>query len=166
MGRSDRRGGFTDYAVARRPHLRRFAYALCGDWHAADDLVQIALARAYVAWPRIEREGSEDAYVRRTLTRVAVDQSRRPWRREQAGLHGVEEVEARTGDPGEREDLIRALGSLPEMQRRTVVLRHWWGLSVAETARDLGISEGSVKSHTSRALIRLQGLLAAQELSQ
>ncbi len=45
------------------------------------------------------------------------------------------------------------------MQRKTVVLRHWLGLSVAETAHDLGIAEGTVKSHTSRALEALHGLM-------
>ncbi|MCW2768430.1 MAG: polymerase, sigma-24 subunit, subfamily [Nocardioides sp.] len=91
----DRRGGLDEYASVRRPHLRRFAYALCGDWHAADDLVQMALARAYVAWPRIHRAGAEDAYVRRILTRVAIDQSRRPWRRESSGLEGFDQSSAR-----------------------------------------------------------------------
>ena len=161
MRGGDRRG-FTEYATARRTHLRRLAFALCGDWYAADDLVQIALARAYVAWPRIEREGSEEAYVRRTLVRVAVDQSRKPWRRERSGLQAVDDVVAPSSDPGDRHDILRALARLPEMQRRTVVLRHWWGLSVAETARDLGISEGTVKSHTSRALARLQELLGEE----
>jgi DNA-directed RNA polymerase specialized sigma24 family protein len=132
MGGGDRRG-FTEYATARRAHLRRLAFALCGDWYAADDLVQIALARAYVAWPRIEREGAEEAYVRRTLVRVAVDQSRKPWRRERSGLETFDDVAAPSCDPVGRQDIVQALARLPDMQRRTVVLRHWWGLSVAET---------------------------------
>ena len=49
------------------------------------------------------------------------------------------------------------------MQRKTVVLRHWLGLSVAETAHDLGIAEGTVKSHTSRALPRCNELLDEKE---
>jgi DNA-directed RNA polymerase specialized sigma24 family protein len=48
------------------------------------------------------------------------------------------------------------------MQRRTVVLRHWLGLSVAETAEDLRVSEGTVKSHTSRALERLHELMSEE----
>lgn len=65
--------------------------------------------------------------------------------------------------PDDRHDLIIALGELPTMQRQTVLLRHWLGLSVAETAADLGISEGTVKSHTSRALERLSDLLTTTE---
>ena len=67
-----RRGDFTEFATARRPHYRRLAYALCGDWHAAEDIVQNAFARLYVAWPRVRRSAAEDAYVRRAITRAAI----------------------------------------------------------------------------------------------
>jgi RNA polymerase sigma-70 factor (sigma-E family) len=160
---TDRRSEFSEYAAARRPQLVRLAYALCGDWHTADDLVQTALAKLYVAWPRVRRAGAEDAYVRKTILRSAIDDSRRPWRRERAGLEGFDHPAAPGLDPGDRHDLVNALMTLPEMQRRTVVLRHWLGLSVAETARDLRISEGTVKSHTSRALERLHQLMTEEE---
>ena len=59
--------------------------------------------------------------------------------------------------------LFDALQTLPPMQRRTVVLRHWLGLSIEETAAELGISTGTVKSpHASRAVAALRGLLAEQ----
>jgi RNA polymerase sigma-70 factor (sigma-E family) len=138
------------------------AYALCGDWHTAEDIVQTALARLYVAWPRVRRAAAEDAYVRQTILRASIDESRRPWRRERAGLDGFDHPAAPGVDPGDRRDLVAALQQLPEMQRRTVVLRHWLGLSVAETARDLRISEGTVKSHTSRALERLHTLMTEE----
>jgi RNA polymerase sigma-70 factor (sigma-E family) len=142
---------FEAYVGAARPRLRRLAYSLCGDWHTADDVVQSALAKLYVAWPRVDQP---DAYARRTVATASVDTRRRPWRREVVGLPPDDRPE-----PDEVEqphDLVAALQLLPTMQRRTVVLRHWLGLSVAETARDLGISEGTVKSHTSRALAALQ----------
>jgi RNA polymerase sigma-70 factor (sigma-E family) len=138
------------------------AYALCGDWHTAEDIVQTALARLYVAWPRVRRAAAEDAYVRQTILRATIDETRRPWRRERAGLDGFDHPAAPGVDPGDRRDLVAALQQLPEMQRRTVVLRHWLGLSVAETAADLRISEGTVKSHTSRALERLHTLMTEE----
>jgi RNA polymerase sigma-70 factor (sigma-E family) len=154
--RAQRDAEFEAYVAAARPRLRRLAYSLCGDWHAADDVVQTALAKLYVAWPRVARASDQDAYVRRTVARTTIDESRRPWRRERSGLDGhdrpIEEV-------SDRHDLVAALQRLPEMQRKTVVLRHWLGLSVAETAHDLGIAEGTVKSHTSRALAALHELL-------
>jgi RNA polymerase sigma-70 factor (sigma-E family) len=158
----DRRAGFEDFVAARRPHLRRLAYALCGDWHTAEDLVQTALAKLYVAWPRVARKGAEEAYCRRILVNARIDDSRRAVRRETPGLEGFD-VASRATDPTDRPALMDALAQLPRQQRQTVVLRHWWGLSVAETAEELGISEGTVKSHTSRALERLSGLLADQE---
>jgi RNA polymerase sigma-70 factor (sigma-E family) len=156
--RSQRDAEFEAYVAAARPRLRRLAYSLCGDWHAADDVVQTALAKLYVAWPRVSRAWNQDAYVRRTVARTTIDESRRPWRRERSGLDGVDRPYA-DGLPV-RHELVAALQRLPEMQRKTVVLRHWLGLSVAETASDLGITEGTVKSHTSRALAALHELMS------
>ena len=159
MSHNDRRADFVEFATARRPALRRYAYALCGDWHASDDIVQTALAKLYVAWPRVRRVGAEDAFARKTIARVVIDESRRPWRRENARLEGLDVPTRAVPDAADREDLVAALQHLPPMQRRCVVLRHWLGLSVRETAAELGISEGSVKSHTSRALEKLQELM-------
>jgi RNA polymerase sigma-70 factor (sigma-E family) len=157
--RGQRDAEFEAYVAAARPRLRRLAYSLCGDWHAADDVVQTALAKLYVAWPRVQRASDPDAYVRRTITRTTIDESRRPWRRERSGLDGLD-AEQLGADETSRGDLVDALQRLPEMQRKTVVLRHWLGLSVAETADELGISPGTVKSHTSRGLERLQTSLS------
>ena len=52
---------------------------------------------------------------------------------------------------------MRALASLPIGQRRVVVLRYFVGLSVEETAADLGCSTGNVKSQTSHGLRKLDG---------
>ena len=161
MSRSgeDRDAAYVEYVAARQAHLRRIAYAVCGDWHRADDLLQTALTKLYVAWPRVHRDGVPDAYVRRIIVRSHIDEGRRPWRRERSGLEG-HDAAVETGLPTEeRSALFEALQALPEMQRKTVVLRHWLGLSVAETATDLGIAEGTVKSHTSRALAALHELM-------
>jgi RNA polymerase sigma-70 factor (sigma-E family) len=162
MRRSQRDAEFEAYVAAARPRLRRLAYSLCGDWYTADDVVQTALAKLYVAWPRVRRASDQDAYVRRTVARTTIDESRRPWRRERSGLDGVDRPQDDSDVPARR-DLVAALQRLPEMQRKTVVLRHWLGLSVAETAEDLGISQGTVKSHTSRALVALGELMSEME---
>ena len=146
MGR-DRRADFTDFVSARRTHLRHVAYGICGDWDLADDLVQKTLVKLYVAWPRVRKRGAEESYARQVLVRTAIDESRRPWRRETPGLDGFDQAEPVAAEGQGRHDLVGALGRLPHMQRRTVVLRHWVGLSVAETAAELGISEGTVKMH-------------------
>jgi RNA polymerase sigma-70 factor (sigma-E family) len=159
------RSDFADYVAARQEMLRGFAYALCGDWQLAEDAVQSAFEKLYFAWPRIKRDGREDAYVRRVVANVVIDTARKPWRRERVSDESFEEDVAPV-EHTEVPDVIAALKLLPKMQRQVVVLRHLMDLSVAEVSRELHISEGTVKSHTSRALTRLQQLLgetSAQE---
>ncbi len=163
MSRTDRESAYVDYVASRREHLRRIAYALCGDWHRADDLLQTALVKLYVAWPRVRRSGSEDAYVRKILVRASIDESRRPWRRERVSDNLPDLPAAEPTDVADRAALFDALQALPPQQRAAVVLRHWLGLSVAETATELGIKEGTVKSHTSRGLAALRLNLAPSE---
>jgi RNA polymerase sigma-70 factor (sigma-E family) len=163
--RSERDAEFTAFVAARRPQLRRTAYLLCGDWHAAEDLVQIALAKVYAAWPRLRTDVTPDAYARRTLLRTHIDETRRPWRREFTST-AIPDLPAAPGLPmEEREALLAALGSLAPGQRRVVVLRHWLGLSVEETAADLGCSTGTVKSQTVRAVTRLRAALDSSSLT-
>lgn len=163
MNRTEREAAYVDYVTARRAHLRRVAYALCGDWHRADDLLQTALVKLYVAWPRVRRAGSEDAYVRKILVRAAIDEARRPWRREQATDSLPDRPAPEQTSTEERSVLFAALQALPVQQRAVVLLRHWLGLSVTETADELGLAEGTVKSHTSRGLEALRLSLEPSE---
>lgn len=149
---------FRAFAVTRRPALRRAAYLLCGDWHQADDLVQSALVKLYVAWPRIRNDEAPDAYAHRTLVRCYLDERRRPWRRE-SPVEIVDENLAATRPADELLDLHSALAHLPRRQRATLLLRFWLDASVAQTADALGCSEGTVKSQTARALTTLRHLL-------
>lgn len=163
MRRAEREAAYVEFATSRRDQLRRIAYGMCGDWHQADDLTQTALVKLYVAWPRITRHGTEDAYVRKVLLNAAIDASRRPVRRE-VPTDRLPEVAAPAGTGvEERGSLVAALQQLPAQQRATVLLRHWLGLSVVETAAELGIAEGTVKSHTSRGLAALREAMAAAD---
>ena len=139
-----REQAYVEFVTARQTHLRWIAYAICGDWDRADDLLQVALVKLYVAWPRVQRLGSEDAFVRRIIVRANVDEHRGSGRHQSPGAEGHGGA-----------TLFEALQALPAVQRKTVVLRHWLGLSVEETAEELGISPGSVRSHASRALASL-----------
>lgn len=152
---------FTSYVAEHRRRLVRAAFLLCGNWTQAEDVTQISLAKLYVAWPWIIRSRGPDAYVRRIITRTVVDESRRPWRRELLTGNGFDDAAAEKGvsDAPVDRDLASALLRLPLRQRQTVVLRHYWGLSIQETSALLGVSTGSVKSHCSRGLHRLNELL-------
>jgi RNA polymerase sigma-70 factor (sigma-E family) len=166
MPRSLRDEEFSEFVQARRIELLRSACLLtAGDTHLAEDLVQTALARLYVAWPRVRRSGTQAAYAWRIVVNAHIDEVRRPrWRRE----HYVPEPPEGPGPtpPGALAggidgDAIRAaLAALPPRMRAAVVLRHWMDLSIQETASLLNCSEGTVKSQTAKATARLRELLA------
>ena len=124
--------------------------------------MQTALVKLYVAWPRLKRDGREEAYVRTIIVRADIDEARRPWRRERPGLDGPDPAAREPLPVEERSALFEALQALPPVQRKTVVLRHWLGLSITETAHEMGVSEGTVKSNSSRGLSRLQEVLGAE----
>jgi RNA polymerase sigma-70 factor (sigma-E family) len=157
-----RDAGFVEFVDARRAGLVRTAYLLCGDWHRAEDLVQQALAKLYVAWPKLARQGGEDAYVRRILVNTHVDDWRWRRRRPETSVAEHDDRDAAVPSPpsDDREALRRALVELPAGQRQVVVLRFWLDQSVDQVAADLGVSTGTVKSQTARGLERLRGLLA------
>lgn len=152
---------FAEYFGARRDSVRRTAFLLCGDWHRADDHAQSTFVALHRNWRRIRDKGALDAWVRRTLVRAVVDESRRPWRRERA----TDTVADRPG-PGDDQDrlatrhaLVAALRAVPARQRAVLVLRFLEGLDVAGTAAALGCSEGTVKSQTSHGLAALRAVL-------
>jgi RNA polymerase sigma-70 factor (sigma-E family) len=153
---------FADYFAARRDSVRRTAYLLCGDWHRADDLAQTAFVAVHRRWLKIRDRSATDAYLRRTLVRAAIDESRRPWRRERQ----VDEVpdtpsgtRAIDDEVAAREDLLAALREVPPRQRAVLVLRYFEGLDVGAAAKALSCSEGTVKSQTSRGLENLRRVL-------
>ena len=164
---NDHDASYVEFVTARQDRLLRIAYAVCGDANRAEDVLQEALVKLYLAWSRVRKEGGEEAYARRIIVRADVDDRRRPWRRRRVLMADgdLARVPARPGLATEdRSALFEALQALPPMQRRTVVLRHWLGLSIEETAAELGVSTGTVKSHSSRAVASLRGLLTEQAL--
>ena len=87
--------------------------------------MQTTLMKVYVAWPRIRRDGSVDAYARRVMVNAHVDETRRPWRRERVGVDGLDLAgRAAATSPEDRDLLMAALADLPPRQRAAVVLRH------------------------------------------
>lgn len=153
-----------DYAAwvdGRGAALRGTAYLLCGNWHAAEDLTQTTLTKLYLAWRRIDRGGSVDAYARQVLMRAFLDERRRPWRREHVAADppDVAAPGDATGAIAERLALEAALRGLPRTQRAVLVLRYWCDLDVRATAAALDISDGTVKSATSRGLVALRAVL-------
>jgi RNA polymerase sigma factor (sigma-70 family) len=126
--------------------------------------VQVALAKLYVAWPRVRPTGSQVAYAWRILVNAHVDEVRRPrWRREQSVAAPPDTPDdgalAAFADGLVGGDIRAALAALPAGMRAAVVLRHWADFSVEETAQILGCSAGTVKSQTAKGIARLRDQL-------
>ncbi|GAB3433284.1 SigE family RNA polymerase sigma factor [Actinophytocola sediminis] len=160
----DRDAEFGEYLESRAVVMRRTAYLLCGgDWHRAEDLVQTTLTKMYVAWSRIRRDGSVDAYSRKIMVRAAIDESRRAYRRRESVVEVLPENEIGPGGIEEAVDVRRALARLPAGQRAVVVLRYWEDLSVQDTAVALGKSEGTIKSQSAKGLAAMRRMLSSDE---
>jgi RNA polymerase sigma-70 factor (sigma-E family) len=159
--RDDRDVDFAAYLAARQASLLRTAYLLTGNRHDAEDLVQIAFAKLYLSWDKVRDQGSMDGYVRRILLNEHNSLWRRAWKKrehhvEDETLHRLERPHHDTPDDGTGAALWDVVQTLPRKARAVVVLRYYEEMSEAETAAVLGISVGTVKSQTSRALATLR----------
>jgi RNA polymerase sigma-70 factor (sigma-E family) len=153
---------FEDFVYARSSSLLRTALLLTGQNRAdAEDLLQIALERAYRHWPRLCRSGDPERYIRRILANASTDRWRRLARRPEQPMPaaGAEPaVPDGTAKVVDREYLLSVLATLPPRQRAVLVLRYFDDMSEGETAQILGCSLGTVKSHAARALARLRAI--------
>jgi RNA polymerase sigma-70 factor (sigma-E family) len=159
------RADFESWMAARQGRLLRTAYLLTGDVHAAEDLVQTALAKLYLAWDRVADAPSVDAYARKILVNEHTSMWRRLWRHREVvtDTSAVDLPAAGEEYDGVRDALWTAVRILPERQRAVVVLRYYEQLSERETADALGISAGTVKSQASRALDTLRARLGDRD---
>ncbi|MEU9483066.1 SigE family RNA polymerase sigma factor [Streptomyces decoyicus] len=151
---------FSSYVRARGPVLLRTARSLSANPNDAEDLLQTALAKTFVAWERIEDHRALDGYVRRALINTRTSQ----WRKRKVEEFAVDELPEPdplpAPDPAElqglRDAMWRAVMRLPARQRAMVVLRYYEDLSEAQTAEVMEVSIGTVKSAVSRALAKLR----------
>lgn len=153
---------FEEFVARDGARLQGFASLLAGTWHDAEDLVQQALLRSAGRWPAARQR--PEAYTRTVLVNLARDRWRSQRRSAEHAFDGLADLPTAPWTDGiapvlDRELLLRACRLLPVQQRAVLVLRFWEDRSVAETAAVLGCAEGTVKSHTSRALHRLRLVL-------
>ncbi|MBV9845175.1 MAG: SigE family RNA polymerase sigma factor [Kutzneria sp.] len=148
---------FTAYFAAHAHVLRATAYLLCGDWHRAEDITQVAMIKLYAVWPRLIRHDALEAYARRVVVRTFLMENRRMWRRRERLTHEPPlEHTVHDADPDHSVLLRAALNAVPPRQRAVLVLRYWNDLSVEQTAAVLGCSTGTVMSQAARGLATLR----------
>ncbi|MEV0454633.1 SigE family RNA polymerase sigma factor [Catellatospora methionotrophica] len=157
---------FREFVTARSAALLRTAYLLAGDWATAEDLLQTALTKTYLAWKRLGQIEAVEPYARRVLVNTATSWWRRRWH----GERPTEFLPERAAPDNleeqlERDVMWKHVKALPARQRAVLVLRFYEDMSEAQTAAMLQISPGTVKSQTSRALGTLRQRLAAEGIT-
>ena len=151
---------YVAYVHGRATALRRTAYLLCGDVHQADDLVQETITKLYARWARLGAVENLDGYVHAILVRTFLDEKRRGWWKVRLGAPPERPLPAVAHpDVEERTVLRAALSQVPPRQQAVLVLRFLCDQPVADVARALGCSEGTVKSQTSHGLAALRRIL-------
>ncbi|MFD5466834.1 SigE family RNA polymerase sigma factor [Kitasatospora sp. NPDC127059] len=164
--RAEERAEFEGFAHSRGQRLFRTALLLCGDWHLAEDLTQVTLAKLYASWPKVRRADNQDAYARSTLVRSYLSHRRLRRNGERPALGELPEGIAPGDDPALRITLLNALAELSPRDRAVLVLRYWEDRSVEESAAELGVSAGAVRAQSLRALKRLRAVLGPQAAEQ
>lgn len=140
------------------PRAQRLAFLLTGDEQLAQDVAQDAFVRLYGRWQDLRNPDAVDAYLRRTVVNLTHGHwRRRRVERRYLDRHGRERlgVELQPDVEG-RDELWRALGSLPPRQRAALVLRYYEDLSERQAADVLGCSLAAMKALTNRALESLR----------
>ncbi|WP_367137867.1 SigE family RNA polymerase sigma factor [Saccharothrix sp. HUAS TT1] len=153
---------FTHYFDRCADSMRFTAFLLCGNHHEAEDVVQSAFLKLYLAGPKLaQREGLE-AYLRQIVVRTFLAERRRVrWKREKL-TDVLPEAPVAESLSEDRLVVWQALAAVPAKQRATLVLRFWHDLGVEETAAALRCSEGTVKSNTNRGLKALRQRLGPE----
>jgi RNA polymerase sigma-70 factor, ECF subfamily len=151
---------FDGFYGATRRRMVAYAYALTGDPVEAQDAAQEAYARAWEHWRTVSGHEDREAWVRKVVWRIASNR----WRHVAAGARAA----VRLGPPrqvpdessGDRVSLVAALQKIPDSQRRAIVLRYLYDLTVAEVAEETGAPVGTVKSRLARGLEALAPMLS------
>lgn len=151
--------GFDQFVREHGRALWRAAWLLTGDGHHAEDLVQAALAKCFGRYDAIADDRGFELYVRKAIYRTYVSWWRRMSWRSETPTGQMPERSVGAHDSILRIDLVRALDELPRMQRAVLVLQYFEDRSLDEIGALLGISTGSVKTHSHRGRAALRGSL-------
>lgn len=161
-GTSETPTTYDGFFRAEYPRLVRMLQALSGDRQRAEDLAQEVLASAHADWTRVSRYDSPGAWVRRVALNRSLNAQRKR-RREAAAIERMSHADQMNEVELADADVWRAVRSLPKQQRWAVALFYVADVPVAEIATVLGCSDGTVKTHLSRARYTLAQVLRPAE---
>ncbi len=148
---------FSEFVEARSAALFRTAYLMVGDHQLAQDLLQEALVKTLIAWPRLSDHHSVESYTRRIVVTTSIS-----WRRRRSFHERPTDTlpEAVGTDPVDgivtHDAVLAALLTLPPRQRAAIVLRYYQDLTEAQTAEAMGCAVGTVKSQVASGLTKLR----------
>jgi RNA polymerase sigma-70 factor (sigma-E family) len=134
---------------------------MMGDVGLAQDLVQEALVKTYVAWNRLRDPGAAEAYTRKAISTTAIGWFRRKrWSAERFAARPPETPAGGHADTvADRAWLWQCLQRLPVRQRVAIVLRYYEDLTEAQTAEAMGCATGTVKSQVAAGLAKLRTMI-------
>jgi RNA polymerase sigma-70 factor (ECF subfamily) len=155
-----------DLETLFRAHYGRLVRALTlvsGSQEAAADAVQEAFVKAHLHWRRVQRYDDPVGWIRRVAINKLHDENRRQGRKDKAVERLQGEMRSDGVEWSDGADAGALLAGLPKQQRLAMALFYVEGLSVAEVAATLDISEGAVRFHLHQGRTRLRGLVADQK---
>ncbi|MHB9759678.1 SigE family RNA polymerase sigma factor [Streptomyces sp. BYX5S] len=153
---------FREFYRASQGDCLRTVLACVGERQLAEDLVADAYAKAWGSWAKVGRHPAPRAWIVRTALNTRISWWRR--QRREVVVDGVPEVAGPADETGLDPALLAALRGLPRRQREVIALRVFLDLDTRATAKALGIAEGTVTAHLSRAVTALRAqLVTAQE---
>jgi RNA polymerase sigma-70 factor (sigma-E family) len=148
---------FSEFVAARSTSLFRTAYLMVGDHQLAQDLLQEALVKTLIAWPKLKDPDRVEAYTRRIVVNTSISWRRRKSFHERPAATLPEPI-----GPDPVDDLVIHDALLPHLlalaprQRAAIVLRYYVDLTETQTAEAMGCSVGTVKSQVFAGLKRLR----------
>ena len=152
---------FSARVRARARDLHRLAYLIVHDWHAADDVVQVATVRVFQRLGHLRDPEALDSYLQAAVVRTAINWRRRSVREQPTYPLPDATANERQDDRVLRDLVWSSIVRLPAKQRACVALYYYEDQSVGEVAVLLDVSAGSVKRHLHRARTRLEADLRA-----
>ena len=155
---------FSVFCRSEYPVLVGVLSLLVGDRWVAEDLAQDALIRAWSKWDRVGSLDRPDLWTKH----AALNLARSEWRRRQVADRAAGSARARpsafsAARPHVHESLSEAVVRLPRRQRAAIAFRYFADMTIADTARAMGCSTGTVKALTSQGIATLRKTLAIDQ---